>query len=117
MLQHVSVETHPRDADAAVAFWALLGFTEVEPPGTLGERSRWVQRGHTQIHLLLADDPVVPPSGHVAVVTEDYEAAVARVRDAGFDVTPREQHWGAARAFARAPGGHVVELMAQPPPG
>src|SRR3954471_12600773 len=57
-LQHVSLEVRPGDVDAELAFWALLAFTPVEPPGSLGERSAWVQRGATQIHLLLDDEPV-----------------------------------------------------------
>jgi catechol 2,3-dioxygenase-like lactoylglutathione lyase family enzyme len=114
-LQHAAIETHPRDADALIAFFALLGFDEVDPPESLRGRTRWVQRAGTQVHLLLTDDPVVPPSGHVAVVAPDYDAAVAALRAAGHDVTDRAQHWGAPRAFATAPGGHRVELMAAPP--
>jgi catechol 2,3-dioxygenase-like lactoylglutathione lyase family enzyme len=114
-LQHAAIETHPRDADPLVAFFALLGFGEVEPPESLRGRTRWVQRGATQVHLLLTGDPVVPPSGHVAVVAPDYEATVAALRAAGHEVTDRAQHWGAPRAFATAPGGHRVELMAAPP--
>jgi catechol 2,3-dioxygenase-like lactoylglutathione lyase family enzyme len=114
-LQHAAIETHPRDADALVAFFALLGFGEVEPPESLRGHTRWVQRGATQVHLLLTGDPVVPPSGHVAVVAPDYEATVAALRAAGHEVADRAQHWGAPRALATAPGGHRVELMAAPP--
>jgi hypothetical protein len=39
-----------------------------------------------------------------------------RLRDAGFQVEDTRQLWGADRAFAIAPGGHRVELMAEPPP-
>ncbi len=115
MIQHVALETARVDADAAVAFWALLGFDEVEPPGTLSERSRWVEHGGTQIHLLFTDDPVAPPRGHVAVLPDDYDTTAERLRDAGFEVEPREQHWGAPRAYVRGPGGHLVELMADRP--
>ena len=115
MIQHVAVEIRAADTDAAVAFWALLGFAEVAPPGALAERSRWVQRDGTQVHLMFGDDPVAPPSGHVAVVAEDYDAALARLRDAGFDPDPRPEHWGAPRAFVRSPGGHRVEVMARAP--
>ena len=38
------------------------------------------------------------------------------IRDEGFEVDERPRHWGAARCFVRAPGGHRVELMAAPPP-
>jgi catechol 2,3-dioxygenase-like lactoylglutathione lyase family enzyme len=114
-LQHVALETRPADADAEVAFWALLGFDRVEPPGTLAERSTWVQSGAAQIHLLHADEPVVPPETHVAVVCEAFEETVQELERAGFAVEPRTPHWGAARAFTRSPGGHRVEVMAAPP--
>ena len=49
------------------------------------------------------------------MVVDDWEDVVARLRAAGHDVDERERYWGAARAFTRAPGGHLVELMAAPP--
>ena len=116
MLQHVSIETRRQDAAACVRFYELLGFREVDPPAALRERVAWVERDGTQIHLLLADDPVIPPKGHHAVVVAEYATALGALRDAGFEPDEREQHWGAPRAFARDPAGHVVELMAAPPP-
>ena len=80
-VHHVALETRPDDADAVVAFFVLLGFAEVPPPATLSERARWVERGATQVHVLYADDPVVPPSGHVAIVKDadgDYEILSCR---------------------------------------
>ncbi len=115
MLQHAALETRPADVDAMVAFWALVGFAAVPPPEALRGRSAWVQRGGTQIHLLITDDAVAPPSGHVAVVVEDYAAGIERLRAAGFEPEERPRHWGAPRSFVRAPGGHRVEIMAAPP--
>ena len=115
-LQHVSLETRREAVDAEVAFWALLGFEEVRPPEGLVGVASWVAREGTQIHLLYADAPVVMPQGHVAVVAADYEDAVARLRDAGFDLRPAREHWGAGRSFVHTPAGHVVEVMAAPPP-
>jgi catechol 2,3-dioxygenase-like lactoylglutathione lyase family enzyme len=114
-LQHVAIETHPSDADALIAFLAVLGFAEVEPPESLRGRTRWAQRDGTQVHLLLSDDPVVPPEGHLAVVAPDYDATLAALRAAGHEVVDRAEHWGAPRAFATAPGGHRVEVMSRPP--
>ena len=114
-VQHVALETRPADAGALVAFFVLLGFEEVEPPPTLAERARWVQRGATQIHVLFADNPVVPPAGHVAVVAPDYEATLSALRAAGHPVDERKPHWGSSRSFVTAPGGHRVELMSHPP--
>jgi catechol 2,3-dioxygenase-like lactoylglutathione lyase family enzyme len=117
MIQHVAMETRPGDADACAAFFALLGFVEVEPPPTLRDRARWLQLGPTQVHLLYADDPVVRTRGHVAVVLDDYDATVAALQEAGHRVDPRAEHWGSARAYVRDPAGHLVELMAFAPNG
>lgn len=115
-LQHVALETH-RDAVAAeVAFWVLLGFAEVEPPSSLAGRATWLAAGATQIHLLYADAPVTPPRGHVAVLAPAFDATIALLANAGHAPEPRTPHWGAARAYVRSPGGHLVELMAAPPP-
>jgi catechol 2,3-dioxygenase-like lactoylglutathione lyase family enzyme len=115
-LQHVTLETRPADIGAEVAFWALLGFERVEPPPGLRATASWVARDGTQIHLIHDDDPVVMPRGHVAIVEPAYDAAVGRLQEAGFEVRPTTEHWGAARAFVTTPSGHVVEVMAAPPP-
>lgn len=115
-LQHVALEVRAADADAEVAFWALLGFAEVEPPGSLRKRSRWVQRGVTQVHLLFAEAPVIPPEGHVAVLAPAFAEVGARLAAVGRIPELREAHWGAPRAFVTSPAGHRVELMEAPPP-
>jgi catechol 2,3-dioxygenase-like lactoylglutathione lyase family enzyme len=115
VIQHVALEVREDDTAACVAFWALLGFAEVDPPEALRDRSRWVERAGTQVHLLLTDSPVAPPSGHVAVIAEDYAATLERLRAAGFHADARAEHWGAPRAFVRSPGGHRVEVMARAP--
>ena len=116
MLQHVALEIAPADTEAALAFWRLLDFEPVEVPRSLGSGVRWVERSGTQVHLLETEQPTAPPLGHPAVVVDDYTEAVGRLRMAGHPVTERRRHWGAARAFATAPGGHRVELMESPPP-
>jgi RimJ/RimL family protein N-acetyltransferase len=115
-LQHAALETRPDAVAAEVAFWALLGFDRVEPPETLRDRAVWVQRDGSQIHLLLTDEPVAAPRGHVAIVAADHDDALGRLRDAGHPVEERARHWRAPRAFTRSPGGHRVEVMAWPPP-
>ncbi len=115
MLQHVTLEVPPGEVGRSVAFWELVGFERVEAPAALAETFVWMERGGTQIHLERNDSPVVPPRGHVAVVVDDFDATVERLRDAGFEVTAGREHWGASRAKATAPAGHLVELMAAPP--
>lgn len=115
MIAHVAIEVRQADVAACVRFWALLGFEQVQAPAALDNRATWVQAGPTQIHLLYADEPVVAPQGHVAVVIGDYEATLGLLRDAGFEPRPRTEHWGSPRAFVRCPGGHRVEVMAFAP--
>jgi catechol 2,3-dioxygenase-like lactoylglutathione lyase family enzyme len=115
MLQHVTLEVSPEDIERSVAFWGLLGFAQVDPPAALAEIFVWVEREGTQIHLERNGSPIVPPHGHAAVVVPDFEQAVERLKEKGFEVIAGREHWGAPRAKAIAPGGHRVELMAAPP--
>jgi catechol 2,3-dioxygenase-like lactoylglutathione lyase family enzyme len=114
-VQHVSLETRPGDVEAEVRFWALLGFEQVPAPAGLVERATWVQAGADQIHLLHADEPVVPPEGHAAVICADYVETLDALSKAGFEIDERTRHWGAPRCYTRSPGGHRVEVMAAPP--
>jgi catechol 2,3-dioxygenase-like lactoylglutathione lyase family enzyme len=116
VLQHVSLEVPPEEADRSIEFWRLLGFEEVESPEALGGSVRWVEREGTQIHLMLTEEHTAPRLGHAAVVAPDHAEAKQRLRDAGFEVNDTRRLWGADRAFAIAPGGHRVELMAAAPP-
>jgi hypothetical protein len=115
MLQHVTLEVAAEDIERSLELWSLLGFAQVEPPPALAQTFVWVEREGTQIHLERNESPTVPPHGHVAVVVANFEQTVEGLREAGFDVTPGRRHWGAPRAKAVAPGGHLVELMAAPP--
>jgi catechol 2,3-dioxygenase-like lactoylglutathione lyase family enzyme len=115
MLQHVTLEVEPENVERSVELWELLGFRRVEAPAALAETFVWIEREGTQIHLERNDSPTVPPHGHAAVVVADFDRAVERLRGAGFEVRPGREHWGAPRAKAVAPGGHLVELMAAPP--
>jgi catechol 2,3-dioxygenase-like lactoylglutathione lyase family enzyme len=116
MLQHATLEVRPEQVEGCVRFWGLLGFEPVTPPPLLRDRFTWVQRRGTQIHLAPVDAPVAAPLGHVAVVAEDYEAALAALRAAGFAPRPGSDAWDAPRSFVRDPAGHLVEVMSAPPP-
>jgi catechol 2,3-dioxygenase-like lactoylglutathione lyase family enzyme len=114
MLHHVGIEIAPVEIERAVELFELLGFKRVEAPPTLAEFT-WLEREGTQVHLMPEERPTVPSRGHLAVVAPDFEATVAQLRQHGFEVEPRGEHWGAPRVHAIAPGGHRVELMAATP--
>lgn len=116
MLQHVSLEVRPDQVEECVAFWALLGFEQMEPPPLLRDRFTWVQRNGTQIHLMPFEDPVITRRGHAAIVVEDYEGTLAALADAGFATREGENAWDAPRSFVRDPAGNHVEIMSKAPP-
>ncbi len=115
MIHHVGLEVKADQLDACVAFWELLGWTEVAVPDGIGDAGRWLQAGAQQIHLLVVDAPTAPHAGHVAVVDADLDATAGRLAAGGFEVLERTRYWGARRVFTRSPGGHRVELMSAPP--
>ncbi len=114
MLQHVGIEIAPAEVGRAALLFELLGFESVEPPPSLAAYT-WLERDGTQIHLMPDDAPVVPPRGHVAVHVLDFDVALARLRDHGFDPVPHREHWGAARSVVTLAGGQRVEVMAAVP--
>ena len=132
MLQHAGIEIAPEEVDRAVEFFTILGFTRVQPPPSLAEGYTWVEREGTQVHLMheprpAPADPATeapsrhgagapPPRDHLALVVEDFDIALARLQEHGFEVQPGREHWGARRALAHCPGNHRIELMAAPPP-
>jgi hypothetical protein len=115
MLQHVSLEVPPDEVGRTIEFWGLLGFVRADAPEPIAPYVTWLQRDGTQIHLIHTDSPTVPALGHAAVVAPDFEATVKALREAGFVVEDARELWGADRAFAIAPGGHRVEVMASAP--
>ncbi|MGB0872687.1 MAG: VOC family protein [Solirubrobacterales bacterium] len=121
MLDHVSYIVSPKDAEACVGFYSILGFSRIEPPDALKHRAIWMRLGDTTIHLIFRDSDGVdvvrslPGSGHVAYVVEQYEAVVGALERAGLDVDRRTEYWGAPRCLVGDPAGNSVELMAAPP--
>ena len=116
MLHHVALEVSPEKIEAEGRFWVLAGFREVPVPEALGGGYTWFEREGTQIHLLHADDPVIPARGHAAVAVADFQATFDALREGGHQVEEGRQLWGERRAKAITPAGHLVEIMADPPP-
>ena len=114
-IQHVSLEVDPALVSAEVAFWELLGFEQVEPPGGLGESSVWLGAGEQAVHLLAVEGPAVPTTSHVALVEPELDRVARALSEAGIQVEEAAPHWGAERLKATSPAGHLVELMAAPP--
>src|SRR4051795_12769852 len=99
MLQHVTLEVRQAQVRPCVAFWELLGFTEMEPPPLLRDRFTWMEREGTQIHLVPVDDPIAAREGHVAIVAGDYEATLTRLNAVVFELRAGSNAWNAPRVF------------------
>ena len=118
MLQHVTLEVRPDLVRECVAFWALLGFTEMVAPPSLRDRFTWVEREGTQIHLNPLEDPIAAREGHVAVVAPELRGRAARADRGAASSCARARTRGTRRAsFVRDPAGHLVEVMSAPPHG
>ena len=115
-IDHVTLEVRAEQLGDCAEFWKLLDFIQVPLPDEFADRNAWMYHGGTTIHLVATDEPVVPPTGHAAVVLDSYEATSARLEEAGFELRPQTEFWGAARAYTTDPAGHTVEVMAAPPP-
>jgi catechol 2,3-dioxygenase-like lactoylglutathione lyase family enzyme len=115
MLHHVSLEIAPDDVERTVEFFGLLGFERIPPPDSIAPFVTWLEAGTTQIHLIHTPEPTTPALGHPAVVANDFDSALASLRDAGFPVEDADELWGERRSFGVLPGGQRVEVMAAPP--
>jgi catechol 2,3-dioxygenase-like lactoylglutathione lyase family enzyme len=115
MLHHVSLEIAPEEVERTVEFFGLLGFARIPAPDQIAPFVTWLESRTTQIHLIHTPEPTTPALGHPAVIAADFDAAVARLREAGFQVEDADELWGERRSFALMPGGGRVEVMAAPP--
>ena len=115
MLHHVSLEVLPDGAERTARMFELLGFARVPAPPPIAPAVSWLERRGTQVHLIHTPEPSTPMLGHCAVVVDDYEEAVARLREAGYEVEDAPELWGEPRAFAIMPGGGRVEVMRRRP--
>jgi len=116
MIHHVGFEVRPELMGVEGEFWLTVGFRRVPAAKALGEGFDWYEREGTQVHVMETAEPAAPPlRGHVAVVAPDFEATLERLGEGGFDVTASRNLWGAKRAKATTPAGHLVELMEFPP--
>ena len=116
MLHHVTHELFPAQLAPCIAFYERLGFEQISVPEGIGDRAVWLRSGATQVHLMpLADPSPAARSGHIAVVVDDYDSTLERLRREGTEVDPRRPHWGSPRSYVHDPAGHLVELMAWPP--
>jgi len=106
-LQHVALDVD--DLDAALRFYALLGFDAIPRPD-FGFPGAWLRAGEAQIHLLQVDDPAPHRSNHVALWVEDVDAAVEHLRSHGLKVSSPSPVGDGRQSFLKDPSGNLIEL-------
>ena len=114
---HIAIAV--KDLAAAKRFWGeALGLEELKRPKEIEHfTSAWYQLGISELHVVENADfePLQGPlAPHIAVAVreDDFEAAVARVREAGFEFGFGPAHGpdGILRAVTQDPTGNTVEI-------
>jgi catechol 2,3-dioxygenase-like lactoylglutathione lyase family enzyme len=112
-IDHVQLAMPPGKEDAARAFYCgLLGMTELPKPPELAKRGGcWFSSGVVQIHLGVEQDFRPAKKAHPAFRCSDYEALIAKLRQAGVDIVPDDNNPGVTRCYIHDPFGNRVELI------
>lgn len=111
-LDHVNVTT-PEELEQEVLAWYqdVLGLERMDEPGGTRAAGGWFHAGAQQVHISVdAHNP--PQSAHFGLVVDDFEALVARLREAGCHIEQARDIPGRHRCFTRDPAGNRVEFMA-----
>lgn len=112
-IDHVQLAMPPGKEPEARSFYCdVLGLTEVPKPEPLAMRGgAWFESGELKIHLGIETDFRPAKKAHPALLVEDLEALLERLRNAGFKTLPGEDLDGLKRSFTEDPFGNRIELM------
>ncbi len=107
-IHHVALNVS--DVDEGIRFYTeVLGGTMRGDRPELGIAGAWIDLGAQQVHLVEA--PVPRNLGqHLAVRVRDLDAAVAELREKGFDVADPTPVGSNRQTFVNDPAGNPVEL-------
>lgn len=111
MIDHINFRMPERVARECLAFYELLGFTNVYPPESLRKRAIWLAHGPTMIHLQFAEEVGDSGPGHLGIIVPKYAATIGMLSAAGVNIEPRAEHWGSPRCYVSDPAGNRLELM------
>jgi len=112
-INHVQLAIPPdRERDARRFYGDVLGLPELEKPAALAARGgAWFDLGAVQLHLGVEADFRPARKAHVAFDVGDFDAIVARCRDAGHEPRVDRAVPGVRRCFVDDPFGNRLELM------
>ncbi|HVW40720.1 MAG TPA: VOC family protein [Amycolatopsis sp.] len=107
-IHHVAITV--ADLPAALDFYTrVLGLSErTDRPGNLGPGA-WLDVGGQQVHLVTGTPP--PSQGqHFAVLVDDLDTTIERLRAEGVEVSDPVPVGAARQSFLRDPSGNAIEL-------
>lgn len=112
-IEHVQLAMPSGMENEARAFYRdLLGIPEVPKPPHLAKRGgAWFERGALKIHLGVEADFRPARKAHPALLVDDLDALVARLKASGVKVIDDEPLEGYARVYVADPFGNRIELM------
>jgi catechol 2,3-dioxygenase-like lactoylglutathione lyase family enzyme len=112
-LHHVNVVVPVGGTERVVAFYAqTLGLQQVAKPAEgVAPTGAWFDiDDHTQVHVSERDGER-HPQAHFGLVVDDFDAVLARLRDAGAPWEDQAPIFGGRRGFTRDPEGNRVEIL------
>ena len=115
-IDHVQLAAPPGcEAAAREFFGVLLGLDELQKPPALRARGgAWFRCGAQQIHIGVEEGFSPARKAHPAFQVEAYDALLARLREAGIEVTEDDALPGVRRGYVEDPFGNRLELLAAP---
>lgn len=114
-LHHFSVEIPKANEPREREFWNILGFGR-HPSREMPPRpwiDTWYMNWEADVAVMvqIREEPVIPETGHIALVDSDLERTVRILSSFDFGVEWTDPYYGWKRAWAMSPSGHMVELM------
>jgi catechol 2,3-dioxygenase-like lactoylglutathione lyase family enzyme len=112
-IAHVQLAMPRGEEQIARRFYGdLLCMVELPKPPALARRGGcWFQSGTVEVHLGVEDDFRRAKKAHPALVCRNYADSVARLRDAGVELSEVEDIPGVRRCYVHDPFGNRIELV------
>lgn len=113
-IHHVQLMIPRGGEGEALRFYGeLLALTRIPKPEDMpNPEGLWFTLGDHELHLGVQDaHPDASSRAHVALLVDDLDALVQRLRDAGVELTPSNTMAGLRRVHVRDPFGNRLELM------
>ena len=110
-LEHVAI-TSPAELEEEVVDWyrSCLGLDEMDKPEGTRATGAWFRIGDQQVHVTI-DEHNPPKISHFALIVDDFDKFVERLRGAGCHIEQAGHIPGRRRFYTRDPAGNRIEII------